>query len=168
MTEILHKAKIPPHLIVWIIGFVAIALIGGSLAMDLSGMSSADQFVLVNWGVAGLRIYLWLEGITLSALVTAFGASVISTGLAVARGEASRMFGNTIRLHPSVPRQMGYVFVLLGASLVALSLRASFCAVGCEESLKPRALEGAIPGCELFTEDYLLRAVGGAASGFER
>ena len=71
------KQKIPPHLIVWIIGFVAIALIGGSLTMDLSGMSSADQFVPVNWG-CGLRILHTRDHS--SALVTAFGASVISTG----------------------------------------------------------------------------------------
>ena len=114
--------KITPHYMLWVLGFVAIALIGGSLTMDLSGMSSADQFVVVNWGLSGLRIYLWLEGIVLAALVTAFGASVISTGLTVARGETSSMFGNTVRLNPIIPRQMGYVFVLLGASLVALSL----------------------------------------------
>ena len=114
--------KIAPHLILWMLSFVAIALIGGSLMIDLSGVSPADQFVVSRWSFAGLRVYLWLEGITLAALVTALGAHITSTGLAVARGDTSRLFGDTIRLDPRMPRQLGYVFVVLGASLVALSL----------------------------------------------
>ena len=112
--------RVTPHILIWMLGFVAIAVAGGSLMMDLSGLSSADQFVLARWSFPGLRIYLWLEGTVLTAIVAALGAHVISTGFVVARGGASQMFG--IGTHPRVPRQFGYVFVFLGASLVALSL----------------------------------------------
>lgn len=37
-------------------------------------------------------------------------------------GHTSRLFGDTLRLDPRMPRQLGYVFVVLGAGLVALSL----------------------------------------------
>jgi hypothetical protein len=90
--------------------------------MDLSGVSAADRYVVAGWGFPGLRIYLWLEALVLVAIVTALGAHVISTGFAITRGIHSQMFGTTLRLHPSFPRQIGYVLVLLGSGLVALSI----------------------------------------------
>ena len=116
------KIRIAPHLILWMVGFVVVAFVAGSLTMDLSGVSAADQYVVARWGFAGLRIYLWLEGFVLAGIVTALGANVISTGFAVTRGDYSRLFGGTMRLDPKLPRQFGYVFVVLGAGLVALSL----------------------------------------------
>ena len=116
------KIRIAPHLLLWMVSFVVIALVGGSLTMDLSGVSQADQYVVARWGFGGLRIYLWLEGFVLAGIVTALGANVISTGFAVTRGDYSRLFGGTIRIDPRVPRQFGYIFVVLGAGLVALSL----------------------------------------------
>jgi hypothetical protein len=118
----LRNLKLPPQILVWILGFVAVATIGGSLTMDLSGVSPADQYVVARWGFEGLRVYLWLEGAVLAAIVTALGAHVIGTGLAFARGGQSRLFGLALRSHPAMPRQLGYIFVFLGASLVALSL----------------------------------------------
>lgn len=100
----------------------AIVFIGASITMDLTGMSPADQFVVARWGFGGLRIYLWLEAFALAGLVAALGAHVISTGLGVARGDTSRLFGKAIGLDPRMPRQFGYVFVVLGSALVALSL----------------------------------------------
>ena len=121
MPETLReKLRITPHILIWMLGLIAVAVVGGFLMMDLSGLSAADQFVLARWSFPGLRIYLWLEGALLAAIVTALGVHVISTGFVVARGGASQMFG--IRTHPRMPRQFGYVFVFLGASLVALSL----------------------------------------------
>jgi len=121
MPETLReKLRITPHILIWMLGFIAVAVVGGFLMMDLSGLSAADQFVLARWSFPGLRIYLWLEGALLAAIVTALGVHVFSTGFVVARGGASQMFG--IRTHPRMPRQFGYVFVFLGASLVALSL----------------------------------------------
>jgi hypothetical protein len=108
--------------VLWILGFVAVAVIGGSLVMDLSGESAADVFVLTRWSFAGLRIYLWLEALTLVAIVAALGFHVVSVGLALARGGRVNLFGSPAALRPRVPRQAGYVFVLLGAALVALSL----------------------------------------------
>jgi hypothetical protein len=104
------------------LGFVAVAVVGGSLAMDLSGYSAADQFIITRWSFPGLRMYLWLEGALLTAIVAALGVHVIASGLAVARGSASHLFGIAMRIPPRMPRQFGYVFVILGASLVALSL----------------------------------------------
>ena len=108
--------------VLWIVGFVAVAVIGGSLVMDLSGESAADVFVVTRWSFPGLRIYLWLEAFTLVGIVTALGFHVASVGFAVARGGRVNFFGNPMDLRPRVPRQAGYVFVLLGAALVALSL----------------------------------------------
>lgn len=116
-----NKFLDPANLLAWMLGFIAIVLIGSSLAMDLTGMSAADQYVIARWGFPGLRIYLWLEGALLSAIVAAFGAHVIAGGLTVSRGGQTRMFGIAYRLH-RMPRQYGYIFVVLGASLVALSL----------------------------------------------
>lgn len=114
------------------LGFGAVLLVGGSLTMDLTGTSNADQFVVAHWGFAGLRVYLWLEGAVLVAIVLALGAHVIATGLAVARDAHSNLFGMGLRLHPGVPRQLGYVFVVLGASLVALSLTTLVLLNSCE------------------------------------
>ncbi|HEV7388915.1 MAG TPA: hypothetical protein VGN73_09900 [Gemmatimonadaceae bacterium] len=114
--------RITPQLLLWMLGFIAIVLVGVSLTMDLRGQSAADFFVIRRWSFEGLRVYLWLEGLLLTAIVAALGMHVVTTGFAVARGAASRMFGIAVRLHPTVPRQFGYVFVVLGASLVALSI----------------------------------------------
>lgn len=116
------QLRITPQIVVWMLGLVAIALIGGSLTMDLSGQSAADLFVIERWSFEGLRIYLWLEGFLLAVIVAGVGAHVVTTGLAVTRGVGARMFGILLKIHPIVPRQLGYVLVLLGASLVALSI----------------------------------------------
>jgi len=121
-TIVTPRRQYATQLLIWTAGFIAVALIGGSLTMDLSGVSAADQYVVTRWGFSGLRIYLWLEALMLVAIVTALGAHVIATGFAITRGIHSRMFGTTLKLHPSFPRQIGYVFVLLGASLIALSI----------------------------------------------
>ena len=116
------QLRITPQLVVWVPGFVAVALIGGSLIMDLSGQSAADLFVIERWSFEGLRIYLWVEAFLLAAIVAGLGAHVVTTGLAVTRGVSARMFGILLKIHPIIPRQLGYVLVLLGASLVALSI----------------------------------------------
>ena len=108
--------------VLWILGFVAVAVIGGSLVMDLSGQSAADLFVLTRWSFAGLRVYLWLEALTLVAIVGAIGFQVVSVGFALARGCRVSLFGGPMTFRQRVPPQAGYVFVLLGAALVALSL----------------------------------------------
>ena len=123
MTEIFReRIRITPQILIWMVGLILVVVIGGFLIMDLSGLSAADQFVLVRWSFPGLRIYLWLEGAVLSASVIALGARIISTGFAVARGTTSQMFGIPLRMQSRLPRQFGYVFVFLGSSLVALSL----------------------------------------------
>jgi hypothetical protein len=113
---------LPRPAAIWLLGFVAVALIGGSLTLDMTGESAAAQYVLARWSVEGLRIYLWLEGGLLAGIVAALGMHVVSTGLAVTRGGLSRLFGIQLALRPGVPRQTGYIFVVLGAALVALSL----------------------------------------------
>ena len=121
-NPLLKATRIPGPAVIWLLGFIAIALIGGSLTVDMTGQSAADQFILARWSFEGLRVYLWLEAGVLVAVVAALGFHVLSTGFAVTRGAQSRLFGVHLALHPSVPRQTGYVFVVLGSALVALSL----------------------------------------------
>jgi hypothetical protein len=117
----LKNPRIPQPAAVWLLAFIVVALIGGSLVMDLTGESAADQFVLARWSLSGLRAYLWLEGGVLAGVVAALGLHVVSGGFAIARGVESRLFGIHLTLHPRV-QGIGYVFVVLGAALVALSL----------------------------------------------
>ena len=106
----------------WMAGFVAVAVIGGSLAIDLSGFSAADRFIVARSGFRGLRVYLWFEAGVLVTIVIALGWSAISTGVAVARGELPAIFGIDVALRPRMPNQLGYLLVLLGSALVALAV----------------------------------------------
>ena len=114
--------RVTREVTVWMLGFIAIVFIGGSLTMDLSGQSAADVFVIQRWSFEGLRIYLWLEALVLSAIVAALGAHVVATGFGMTRGATANLFGFALRLRPIVPRQFGYMFVVLGAALIALSI----------------------------------------------
>ncbi len=107
---------------IWLLGFVAIVFIGASMAIDLSGQSAADQYVLSRWSFDGLRVYLWLEGAVFAGVVAALGFHVVSTGFAFTRGGQPNLFGIPVAARPRVPPQAGYVFVVLGSALVALSL----------------------------------------------
>jgi hypothetical protein len=118
----LNAVKSRRPVAIWLLAFIAVVLIGGSLTADMTGQSAADQYILARWSFEGLRAYLWLEAGVFVAIVIALGLHVISTGFAVARGGQSRVFGTNFALHPLVPRQTGYIFVVLGAALVALSL----------------------------------------------
>ena len=109
-------------LLFWMAGFVAIAVVGGLLAMDLTGFSAADRFIISHWSFRGLRIYLWFEAGVLVTLVIAVGWSAINTGLELARGDAPELFGLTAAMRPRMPNQIGYVLVLLGSALVALAV----------------------------------------------
>ena len=105
-----------------LLGIVGIVLIGLSMAVDLTGQSAADQYVLSRWSFEGLRVYLWLEGGVFAALVAALGAHVVSTGFAFTRGDQPNLFGIPLTAQRRTPRQTGYVFVVLGTALVTLSL----------------------------------------------
>jgi hypothetical protein len=118
----LSAVKSRPPLAIWLLAFIAVALVGGSLTSDMTGQSAADHYILSRWSFAGLRAYLWLEAGVFVALVIALGFHVIATGLAVSRRGQSRVFGANLALHPRIPHQTGYIFVVLGAGLVALSL----------------------------------------------
>ena len=107
---------------VLLLGIVLIALIGGSMAVDLTGQSAADRYVLSRWSFGGLRVYLWLEGGVFAALVAALGAHIVSTGFAFTRGDQPNLFGIPLTAQRRTPRQTGYVFVVLGTALVTLSL----------------------------------------------
>jgi hypothetical protein len=117
-----RKVNVPFPAVVWLLGFVVIAVLGGAFIIDLSGESNADRFVLTNWSWDGLRIYLWLEGGLLIAVVAALGIHVVSIGLAVVKGRTARLFGMPSPVHPVFAGPAGYVFVVLGGTLVALSL----------------------------------------------
>jgi hypothetical protein len=117
----LKNLRIPEWAAVWLLSFIAVGVIGVSLVVDLTGESAADQFVLARWSWNGLRAYLWLEGGVLAGVVAALGLHVVSGGFAVTRSGQGRLFGIHLALHQRV-RGIGYVFVVLGAALVALSL----------------------------------------------
>jgi hypothetical protein len=118
----LNALKSRPPVAIWLLAFIAVVLVGGSLTADMTGQSAADQYILARWSFEGLRAYLWLEAGVFVAIVIALGFHVIATGLTVTRTGQSRVFGTNLALHPLVPRQTGYFFVVLGAALVALSL----------------------------------------------
>ena len=122
ITIVLRNLRLPRAPVAWVLGLIAVAVIGGSLAMDLSGQSSADGYVIARWSIEGLRLYLWLEGGLLTAIVITLGVHIISVGFDVARGGPANFFGIPRPIHPRVPRQAGYIFVVLGSALVALSL----------------------------------------------
>jgi hypothetical protein len=109
-------------LAVWLLGFVAVAVIGVSMATDLTGQSAADQYVLSRWSFEGLRVYLWLEGGVFAGVVAALGVHILSTGFVFTRGGQPTLFGIPLTARRRAPRQTGYVFVVLGSALVALSL----------------------------------------------
>jgi len=122
ITLMPHNSRVPGALVVWVLGLIAVAVIGGSLVIDLSGQSTADGYVVARWSMEGLRIYLWLEGGLLAAIVATLGGHIISVGFVVARGRPAHLFGIPRPVHPRVPRQAGYIFVVFGSALVALSL----------------------------------------------
>jgi hypothetical protein len=107
---------------IWSLSFIAIGVIGRSLVIDLSGLSAADAYVVTGWAEAGLRGYLWLEGGLLIAVVIAVAVHVISNGLRMAREGSARLFGILLPGHHRVSPQIGYVFVVLGCALAALSI----------------------------------------------
>jgi hypothetical protein len=123
-TAILNNLRIQRSRVVWLLAVIAIGLVGGSLVVDLTGESAADQFLLARGSLNGLRAYLWVKGGLLAALVSALGVHVVSSGFALARSGRSSLFGVPLAVPPRVQWGMGYVFVLLGSALVALSLTA--------------------------------------------
>jgi hypothetical protein len=108
--------------LLWLAGFIAIAVVGGLLTIDLSGASPADRFVVSHWSFRGLRIYLWFEAGVLVTLVIAVGWSAIDTGLDIARGDAAELFGFNAAVPLRIHNQIGYLLVLLGSALVALAV----------------------------------------------
>ena len=118
----LRRKAITTALLIWLAAFISITVIGGSLTMDLTGMSGADQYVIAHWGFRGLRWYLWLEAAVLVAIVAGLGWHVIKVGLAVARGDDAQLFGIDPRLRRPMPHRLGYILVVLGSGLVAMSI----------------------------------------------
>ena len=109
-------------LLFWVTGFIAIAVIGGALTIDLTGFSAADRFMVARWGFRGLRLYLWFEAGVLVTIVAAIGWSAITTGLDIARGDAVALSGSDASLRPRMPTPLGYLLVLLGSALTALAI----------------------------------------------
>src|SRR5256714_10986272 len=60
-------------LLFWVTGFIAIAVIGGALTIDLTGFSAADRFMVARWGFRGLRLYLWFEAGVVVSIIPATG-----------------------------------------------------------------------------------------------
>jgi hypothetical protein len=109
-------------LLSWLTGFIAIALIGGALTIDLTGFSAADRFMIAHWGFRGLRLYLWFEAGVLVTIVAAIGWSAITTGLDIARGDQTALLGIDASVRSRLATQLGYLLVLLGSALAALAI----------------------------------------------
>ena len=109
-------------LLLWMAGFVAIAVIGGALTLDLTGISTADRFMVSHWGFRGLRLYLWFEVGVLFAIICAIGWSAIDTGLVVARAGTAAIVGVNVALRTQIQKQLGYILVFAGSALIALAL----------------------------------------------
>ena len=109
-------------LLLWMAGFVAIAVVGGALTFDLTGISAADRFMISHWGFRGLRLYLWFEVGVLFAIICAIGWSAIDTGLTVARSGTAAIVGVNVDFRAQIQKQLGYVLVLAGSALIALAL----------------------------------------------
>lgn len=106
----------------WVTGFIAIAVLGGALTIDLTGFSAADRFMIARWGFRGLRLYLWFEAGVLVTIVTAIGWSAITTGLDIARRHPVAFPGIEASLRARVSTRLGYLLVLLGSALTALAI----------------------------------------------
>lgn len=109
-------------LLLWMTGFVAIAVIGGALTLDLTGSSAADRFMISHWGFRGLRLYLWFEVGVLFAIICAIGWSAIDAGLMAARAGAAAIVGVNAAVPAQIQKQLGYVLVFAGSALIALAL----------------------------------------------
>ena len=109
-------------LLFWVTGFIAVAVIGGALTIDLTGFSAADRFMIARWGFRGLRLYLWFEAGVLVTIVAAIGWSAITTGLDIARKDSLQIAGIDGSLRARVSTQLGYLLVLLGSALTALAI----------------------------------------------
>ena len=109
-------------LLFWLTGFIAIAVIGGALTIDLTGFSAADRFMIAHWGFRGLRLYLWFEAGVLVTIVAAIGWSAITTGLDIARGDQTVLLGIDASVRSRLATQLGYLLVLLGSALAALAI----------------------------------------------
>ena len=106
----------------WVTGFIAVAVIGGALTIDLTGFSAADRFMIARWGFRGLRLYLWFEAGVLVTIVAAIGWSAIATGLDIARRDPVPFPGIEPSLRARVSTRLGYLLVLLGSALTALAI----------------------------------------------
>ena len=109
-------------LLFWVTGFIAVAVIGGALTIDLTGFSAADRFLISRWGLRGLRLYLWFEAGVLVTIVAAIGWTAITTGLDIARRNPLPFPGVDATLRARVSTQLGYLLVLLGSALTALAI----------------------------------------------
>ena len=118
-----HPASHPPQrpLLPLLVFAFALAL-GASIANDLNGTSLMDGLMIELGSFTALKIYLWIEGALFAAAIVWIGIHVVRAGFAVTRGVPANVFGIPMRLRPGVLPSAGYIFVVLGAALVALAI----------------------------------------------
>ncbi|HUQ98946.1 MAG TPA: hypothetical protein VM166_05775 [Gemmatimonadaceae bacterium] len=102
--------------------FVVTVVLGASIASDLNGDSYMDTLAIQLGSFAVLKVYLWIEGAAFASAVAWIGLHVVRAGFAVTRGMPANVFGIPMRVRPGVLPSAGYIFVLLGAALVALAI----------------------------------------------
>ena len=100
---------------------LALAL-GASIANDLTGTSNMDVLMIRLGSFTALKAYLWIEGGLFAAAIVWIGIHVVRAGFDITRGVPANMFGIPMRLRPGILPSSGYIFVVLGAGLVALAI----------------------------------------------
>jgi hypothetical protein len=98
------------------------AALGASIAVDLNGTSFMDILMIRTGSFTALKIYLWMEGALLASSIGWLGWHVVQAGFAVTRGSPASMFVIPMRTRPGMSPSVGYIFVVLGAALVALAI----------------------------------------------
>lgn len=117
-----HSAAVPVSSTLPVLVFAAALALGASIANDLNGTSYMDALAMQLGSFTALKIYLWIEGAALAAAIVWIGIHVVRAGFAVTRGVPANVFGISMRGRPGVLASSGYIFVLLGAVLVALAV----------------------------------------------
>ena len=101
---------------------IAAVVLGVSTGYDLNGTSMADTLMIRLGGLTALKIFLWIEGGLFAAAVAWLGLHVVTAGFAITRSAQVNMFGLPLRVRTGVFPSSGYIFVILGAAMVALAI----------------------------------------------
>ena len=124
MTTVLTEPpqRVPPRSVPPLLVLALGLALGASIANDLNGTSLMDVLMIRIGSFAALKVYLWIEGALFASAIAWIGMHVAGAGFAVKRGLPAEMFGIPMRQQARIHPSAGYIFVVLGAALVALAI----------------------------------------------